>query len=269
MSNPVIVPEDLDGDRDGDLEQRTWNEDEKQEILRRARETLARSDDQDTLPRYDDVDEQRSFSDDERRAILHRAHALLVGHETPEIVDDDRTWSEDEKQQILQTARANIRCDAATGMITKVKMQDAFEAEAPEARQPRQRYQRRRQRSEASIGPIERTAWPAPREGNLDITLEGLVSARVDTAFAEQHDYVCELMAQALAYSVERDGNVAQAIADAIEKERRQHRREARKLQAQIENLQHALDELRDAVALERSRTISLPSLLPARSDLN
>ena len=266
-----------DFDRDDDLEQRAWGEDEKQEILRRARETLARSDDQDTLPRYDDVDEQRSFSDDERRAIFHRAHALLVGHETPEIVDDDRTWSEDEKQQILQTARANIRCDAATGMITKVKMQDPFEAEEPEeAHQPRQRYQRRR-RSEASgddvahrayRDPIRGTAWPAPREGNLDITLEGLIASRVESAFAEQHDYVCELMAQVLANSVERDGSVAQAIADAIEKERRQHRREARELKARIGTLERSLEELRDTVALEKNRALALPAL-PARRDLN
>jgi hypothetical protein len=256
-----------DFDRDGDLEQRAWSEDEKQEILRRARETLARSDDQDTLPRYDDVDEQRSFSDDERRSILHRAHALLVGHETPEIVDDDRTWSEDEKQQILQTARANIRCDAATGMITKVKMQDAFEAEAPEARQPRQRYQRRR-RSEAGADedhPIERTGWPAPREGNLDITLEGLIGARVETAFAEQHEYILEIMAQALAGSVDKDGVVESAIVDAVEKERRQHRRDVREL---IGTLERSLDELRDAVALEKNRALALPAL-PARRDLN
>jgi hypothetical protein len=256
-----------DFDRDGD-QQSAYSEDKKERILRDARATAAHSDDQDILPR--DLDQP--FSDDERRSILHRAHALLVGHETPEIVDDDRTWSEDEKQQILQTARANIRCDAATGMITKVKMQDAFEAEAPEARQPRQRYQRRR-RSEAGADEayrdrIEGTAWPAPREGNLDITLEGLIGARVETAFAGQHDYILEIMAQALAGSVDKDGVVERAIADAVEKERRQHRRDVRELKARIGTLERSLDELRDAVALEKSRALTLPAL-PARRDLN
>jgi hypothetical protein len=163
-------------------------------------------------------------------------------------------------------------------MITKVKMQDRFEAEEPEeALQPRQRYRRRRSEAGADDvahrayrDPIKGTAWPAPREGNLDITLEGLIGARVESAFAEQHDYVCELMAQVLANSVERDGNVAQAIADAIEKERRQYRREVRELKARIGTLERSLEELRDAVALERSRALTLPPLLPARSsDLN
>jgi hypothetical protein len=106
MSTCALVPEDLD--RDGYLEQREWSEDEKAEILRRARATAARSDDQEILTR--DLDQP--FGDDERRSILHRAHALLVGHETAEIVDDDRAWSEDEKAEILASARATVRRDA-------------------------------------------------------------------------------------------------------------------------------------------------------------
>lgn len=248
-----------------DLEQPAFSDDERREILRRARETAARSDDQEILP--PDLDQR--FGDDERRSILHRAHTLLVGHEPREIVDDDRTWSEDEKAKIIADARANIRRDAAIGMITKVKMQDPFEPEEPEeARQPRQRYQRR-WRSEASAGPIEGTASPAtPRKGNLDITLEGLIGARVETAFAEQHDYICELVTQSLSYSVERGGVIEIAIADAVEKERRQHRRDARELKARIGSLERSLDELRDAVALEKSRALALPAL-PARRDLN
>jgi hypothetical protein len=261
--------DDFDRDADGDLEQPALSQAEKEQILRDARATVARFDDAPPLDEW--------FSDDERRSILHRAHTLLVGHETPEIVDDDRAWNEDEKARIIADARDAVRRDAATGMITKVKMQDPFEAEEPEeARQPRQRYQRRR-RLEAGADdvahrayrdPIKGTAWPAPREGNLDITLEGLIGARVESAFAEQHDYVCELMAQVLANSVERDGNVAQAIADAIEKERRQHRREVRELKARIGTLERSLEELRDAVALEKSRALALP-VLPARRDFN
>lgn len=75
-------------------------------------------------------------------------------------------------------------------------------------------------------------------------------------------------MAQALAYSVEPDGNVAEAIARSLEKERRHHRIVERKLQAQIGALERSLDELRDAVALEKNRALALPAL-PARSDLN
>ena len=60
-----------------DLEQPAFSDDERREILRRARETAARSDDQEILPR--DLDQP--FGDDERRSILHRAHTLLVGHE--------------------------------------------------------------------------------------------------------------------------------------------------------------------------------------------
>jgi hypothetical protein len=215
-------------------------------------------------------DQQSAYSEDEKERILKTARAQVAGYDDDEkfeIGDDGPAYSESEKAEILRTAHDAVRRDATTGMVTKVK-EDAFvEPEAPEPRQPRQRYHQRRRRSEASADPIKGTAWPAPREGNLDITIEGLIGVRVGAAFAEQHDYLLELMAQSLAYSVERDGVVERAIADAIEKERRHHRRESRKLQAQIENLQHALDELRDAVALQKSRTISLPPLLV--SDLN
>jgi hypothetical protein len=266
MTNPVIVPEDLDGDRDGDLEQRAWSEDEKQEILRRARETVARSDDQEILRPSDDT-EPRTFSDDERREILRTARANIASYEKPEIVGDDgdclqRGWTEHEKTEILNQARANIRRDASSGLITKVKMQDVFEARPP--RQPRQRYQRRRRAY--FDDPIETTGWPEPpsEQDNLDTRFEDLIAARVEKLFAGQHEYILAVMAQALADSVERDGIVAQAL----ERERRHNRREARKLQAQIENLQHALGELRDEIAAERTRTLSLPPL-PARSDLN
>ena len=94
-----------------------------------------------------------------------------------------------------------------------------------------------------------------------------MIGARVETLFAEQHEYICELVAQALAYSVDKDGVVESVIADAIEKERRHNRRDARELKARIGTLERSLEELRDAVALERNRTISLPPL--PRSDLN
>jgi hypothetical protein len=270
MSNPVIVPEDLDGDRDGDLEQRAWSEDEKQEILRRGREIIAEGGGQDILRRDDGgLDEQRtSFSDEERDEILKTARAHVAGYDDEkfEIGDDgdreQRAFSPDEKAEILRTARDTVRRDATTGMITKVKIQDR----EPEARQPRQRYQRRRRAY--FDDPIETTGWPEPpsEQDNLDTRFEDLITARVEKLFAGQHEYILGLLAQVLADSVERDG----VVEIAIEKERRHNRREVRKLQAQIENLQHALDELRDAVALERSRALTLPPLLPARSsDLN
>ena len=119
--------------------------------------------------------------------------------------------------------------------------------------------------NDAYFDPIESTGWPEPSEqDNLDTRFEDLIAARVEKLFAGQHQYVLAVMAQALANSVETDGVTGQAL----ERERRQHRRDVRKLQAQIENLQHALGELGDVVALERSRTISLPPL-PARGDLN
>jgi hypothetical protein len=217
----------------------------------------------------DDRDDDRQWSQSEKEQILNDARATLARRNDQEIPRRDgnqETWSEDEKAEILASARANIRRDAS-GLVTKVTTQDAFEAEAPEPRQPRQRYRRRR-RSEASAGPIEGTAWPAPREGNLDISLEGLIGARVETLFAEQHEYISELVAQALAYSVDKDGVVESAIADAVEKERRQHRRDVRELKARIGTLERSLDELRNAVAVERNRTLALPAL-PARRDFN
>jgi hypothetical protein len=222
-------------DRDGD---RQWSQSEKQQILNDARATLARCDDQE-IPRRD---------------------------------GNQKTWSAAEKAEVLRTARDILRRDATTGMITKVTYNApaARQADAAsEARQPRQRRQWRR-RAEASaddayFDPIESIGWPEPSEqDNLDTRFEDLIADRVEKLFAGQHQYVLAVMAQALADSVERDGVTGQAL----ERERRQHRRDVRKLQAQIENLQHALGELRDVVALERSRTISLRPL-PARRDLN
>jgi hypothetical protein len=224
---------DLD-DRDGD---RQWSQSEKQQILNDARATLARRHDQE-IPRRD---------------------------------GNQKTWSAAEKAEVLRTARDILRRDATTGMITKVTYNApaARQADAAsEAHQPRQRRQWRRlaeaSADDADFDPID-TGWPEPaKESKLDTSLEGLVADHVRTLFAEQHRYIFEVMAQVLADSVETDGVTGQAL----ERERRQHRRDVRKLQAQIENLQHALGELRDVVALERSRTISLPPL-PARCDLN
>ena len=104
-------------------------------------------------------------------------------------------------------------------MITKVTYSApaARQADAAsEARQSRQRRQWRR-RAEASaddayFDPIESTGWPEPaKESKLDTCLEDLVADHVRTSFAEQHRYICELMAQALAYSVERGGVIAQS----------------------------------------------------------
>ena len=207
--------------------------------------------------------------------FLNDARATIARRDDQEIPRRDgnqKTWSADEKAKILRTARDTVRRDATTGMITKVTYSApaARQADAAsEARQPRRR-RRWRRRAEASaddayFDPIESTGWPEPaKENKLDTRLEDLVADHVRTAFAEQHEYVCELMAQVLVDACNADGIVAQAL----EKERRQNRRDLRKLQAQIENLQHALGELRDAIALERSRTISLPPL-PARRDLN
>jgi hypothetical protein len=191
--------------------------------------------------------------------------------EIPRRDGNQKTWSAAEKAEVLRTARDILRRDATTGMITKVTYNApaARQADAAsEAHQPRQRRQWRRlaeaSADDADFDPID-TGWPEPaKESKLDTSLEGLVADHVRTLFAEQHRYIFEVMAQVLADSVETDGVTGQAL----ERERRQHRRDVRKLQAQIENLQHALSELRDAVALERSRTISLPPL-PARRDLN
>jgi hypothetical protein len=221
-------------DRDG---HRQWSQSEKEQILNDARATLARRDDQE-IPRRD---------------------------------GNQKTWSAAEKAEVLRTARDILRRDATTGMITKVTYNApaARQADAAsEAHQPRQRRQWRRlaeaSADDADFDPID-TGWPEPaKESKLDTSLEGLVADHVRTLFAEQHRYIFEVMAQVLADSVETDGVTGQAL----ERERRQHRRDVRKLQAQIENLQHALGELGDVVALERSRTISLPPL-PARRDLN
>jgi hypothetical protein len=66
-------------------------------------------------------------------------------------------------------------------------------------------------------------------------------------------------MAQSLAYSLERDGVIGQAL----ERNRRQNRRDLRTkvaaLQAQISSLELTLGELRETIALEHARTISLP----------
>jgi hypothetical protein len=191
--------------------------------------------------------------------------------EIPRRDGNQKTWSAAEKAEVLRTARDILRRDATTGMITKVTYNApaARQADAAsEAHQPRQRRQWRRlaeaSADDADFDPID-TGWPEPaKESKLDTSLEGLVADHVRTLFAEQHRYIFEVMAQVLADSVETDGVTGQAL----ERERRQHRRDVRKLQAQIENLEHALSELRDAVALERSRTISLPPL-PARRDLN
>jgi hypothetical protein len=91
-----------------------------------------------------------------------------------------------------------------------------------------------------------------------------LITARVEKLFAGQHEYILGILAQVLADSVERDGIVGQVI----ERERRQNRREVRKLQAQINSLERVLSELRDEIAAERTRTISLPPL-PSHRDLN
>jgi len=87
MTIPAIVPEDLDSDRNGDLEQRAWSEDEKQEILRRARDNIAQGYDekQEILRRDGDLDEQRTWSDDERREILRRARENISRR------DDEKT----------------------------------------------------------------------------------------------------------------------------------------------------------------------------------
>jgi hypothetical protein len=191
--------------------------------------------------------------------------------EIPRRDGNQKTWSAAEKAEVLRTARDILRRDATTGMITKVTYNapGARQADAAsEAHQPRQRRQWRRlaeaSADDADFDPID-TGWPEPaKESKLDTSLEGLVADHVRTLFAEQHRYIFEVMAQVLADSVETDGVTGQAL----ERERRQHRRDVRKLQAQIENLQHALGELRDEIAAERTRTLSLPPL-PARSDLN
>ena len=223
----------------------------------------------------DDRDGDRQWSQSEKVQILNDARATLARHHDQEIPRRDgnqKTWSAAEKAEVLRTARDILRPDATTGMITKVTYNApaARQADAAsEAHQPRQRRQWRRlaeaSADDADFDPIESTGWPEPaKESKLDTTLEGLVADHVRTLFAEQHRFIFEVMAQSLAASVEADGVTGQAL----ERERRQHRRDVRKLQAQIENLQHALGELRDEIAAERTRTLSLPPL-PARGDLN
>ena len=264
---------DLD-DRDSDQQ---WSQSEKQQILNDARATLARRDDQEIPRRDGDLDEQRtSFSDEERDKILKTARALVAGYDDEkfEIGEGDRkqrAFSPNEKAKILRDARDTLRRDPTTGLVKKVTYNApaARQADAAsEAHQPRQRRQWRRlaeaSADDADFDPID-TGWPDPaKESKLDTSLEGLVADHVRTLFAEQHRYIFEVMAQVLADSVETDGVTGQAL----ERERRQHRRDVRQLQAQIENLQHALGELRDEIAAERTRTLSLPPL-PARSDLN
>ena len=166
-TNLAIVPEDLDGERDCDPEQRTWSEDEKREILCRARDIIAQG-------------------DDEKQEITRRDGDL----------DEKRTWSDAEKREILRCARENVaRRDASTAMVTKGQYSApaARQADAAsEARQPRQKRQWRR-RAEASaddayFDPIESIGWPEPaKESKLDTCLEDLVADHVMTSFAEQH----------------------------------------------------------------------------------
>ena len=81
-----------------------------------------------------------------------------------------------------------------------------------------------------------------------------------DVVRGGQHEYVLDLMAQALADSVEPDGIVGEvidrslgsaAIIGIV----------VRELQARIGALERSLAELRDAVALEKNRALALPAL--------
>ena len=214
MTIPVIVPEDL---RDGDLDER-----------------------------------RTSFSDEERNQILKTARALVAVYDDEkfEIGDEgdrkQRAFSPNEKAKILRDARDTLRRDPTTGLVTKVTYSApaARQADAAsEARQPRQRRQWRR-RAEASaddayFDPIESTGWPEPSEqDNLD-TLRLDRRPRREIVRGTASIYPSRHGA-----GDRRLGRKGWSHGQALERERRQHRREARKLQAQIENLQHALGEL-------------------------
>jgi hypothetical protein len=263
MTIPAIVPEDLDGDRDDDLEQRAWSEDEKQEILRRARDNIAQGEDekQEILRRDGDLDEQRTWSDDERREILRRARENIGRRD-------------DEKQEILRRARDNIARRDATGLTRKVK---------EDARQSPERYKRRRSEGSADdvadtfrahFDPVRRTAWPQPEPPmgprRLDASLDDLVAAHVETAFARQHDYILEVMATALAESVCKERRQYRRDLRSEVQYRRDLRSEVRELQLELSNLQGTLAELREVMALERAKTLDLPNPLTLRrSNLN
>ena len=185
---------------------------------------------------------------DEKQRILHRDGDP----------DEPRTWTDDEKREILRRARETARRDA-TGLVRKVK---------EDARQAPEKY--KLPRSEGSADdladiaralpdPVSRTAWPqteppmGPR--TLGASLDDLVAAQVETAFAQQHDYILEVMAT--------------VVGEWVCKERRRYerhlRREVRELQIELSNLQSTLAELREVMALERAKTLDLPNPLTRR----
>ena len=238
--------------RDSDLEQRAWTEDEKQEILRCARNNVAQGDaDKQEIMRRDSDLEQRAWTEDEKQEILRcaRNNVAQGDADKQEIMRRDsdleqRAWTEDEKQEILRCARNNVAQGDADKQEIMRRDSDLDEKRTRSDAEKREILRRvreniarpdatKRRQSEGSaddvadFDPVRRTAWPQlepPMEPRtLDASLDDLVAARVETAFAGQHEYILEVMATALAESVL--------------KERRRYERQIGKLKHEVESL--------------------------------
>jgi hypothetical protein len=99
-----------------------------------------------------------------------------------------------------------------------------------------------------------------------NIATETWVSAKIDAALLRQRE---ELIGEMLKATVVVVGDaVGNLLADSIEHERARFEADLRRLNLECVKLSSVLDSLHDLVALERSRTITLPAL-PLRRDVN
>ena len=219
---------------DGDLEHRARTEDEKKEILRRARDNIAKG-------------------EDEKQQMLRR--------------DGERTWSEDEKREILRRARENIARGDATRLTKKIE-ENAHELFESYKRRQQSEADDVADTSPAHFDPVQRPAGPQPQPPmgrTLDGSLDDLVAGRIETAIVGQRNFVTEVIAESIAKERRRYERQIAGLKREVESLKADHT--AAGLQQFSDKLDRTLGQCAELIDRFDRRVIDIPNpLSPRRS---